>query len=166
MSLDITLTEDKSTLVQVMAWCRQAPSHDLNQCWPRSMAGPRLYDITRPQWVNTLMPRWNGRHFRLILLHEKCWILIQIYLKYILIGPVNNNPTLVQIMAWQWTGDEPLSEPMMIQFTDAYIPTQPQWVKAPFPYLYETKFGITFSADGQSHYGTRPSAGTVLTTQN
>ena len=47
MSLD--LTDDKSTLVQVMAWCRQAPSHYLSQCWPRSLSP---YDITRPQWVN------------------------------------------------------------------------------------------------------------------
>ena len=31
------LTDKKSTLVQVMAWCRQAPSHYLNQCWPRSL---------------------------------------------------------------------------------------------------------------------------------
>ena len=30
--------EDKSTLVQVMAWCLTAPSHYLNQCWPRSMS--------------------------------------------------------------------------------------------------------------------------------
>ena len=35
MSLD--LTDDKSTLVQVMAWCRQATSHYLSQCWPRSL---------------------------------------------------------------------------------------------------------------------------------
>ena len=28
----------KSTLVQIMAWCHQAPSHYLNQCWPSSMA--------------------------------------------------------------------------------------------------------------------------------
>ena len=42
------LTDDKSTLVQVMAWCRQATSHNLNQCWPRS---PRPYGVTRPQWV-------------------------------------------------------------------------------------------------------------------
>ena len=37
------LTYDKSTLVQVMAWCRQATSHYLSQCWPRSsrhMASP------------------------------------------------------------------------------------------------------------------------------
>ena len=31
MSLDFT--DDQSTLVQVMAWCRQAASHYLNQCW-------------------------------------------------------------------------------------------------------------------------------------
>ena len=43
------LTDDKSTLVQVMAWCRQATSHYLNQCWPIS---PTPYVVTRPQWVN------------------------------------------------------------------------------------------------------------------
>ena len=37
------------TLVQVMAWCHQATSHYLNQCWPRSMSP---YGVTRPQWVN------------------------------------------------------------------------------------------------------------------
>ena len=47
--LSLNLTDDKSTLVQVMAWCRQATRHYLNQCWPRSMSP---YDITRPQWVN------------------------------------------------------------------------------------------------------------------
>ena len=41
-------TDDKSTLVQVMAWCRQAPSHYLSQCWPRSMSP---YGVTKPQWV-------------------------------------------------------------------------------------------------------------------
>ena len=42
-------TDDKSTLVQVMAWCRQATSHYLNQCLPRSLLP---YGITRPHWVN------------------------------------------------------------------------------------------------------------------
>ena len=46
MSLDFT--DDQSTLVQVMAWCRQATSHYLSQCWPRSLMP---YGITRPQWV-------------------------------------------------------------------------------------------------------------------
>ena len=45
-------TDDKSTLVQVMAWCRQASSHYLSQCWPRSML-PN--GVTRPQWVNRVI---------------------------------------------------------------------------------------------------------------
>ena len=47
MSLDFT--DDQSTLVQVMAWCRQATSHYLSRCRPRS---PSPYGVTRPQWVN------------------------------------------------------------------------------------------------------------------
>ena len=43
------LTDYKSTLVQVMAWCRQATSHYLSQCWPSSMSP---YSVTSPQWVN------------------------------------------------------------------------------------------------------------------
>ena len=31
-----------------MAWCRQAISHYLSQCWPRSMSP---YGVTRPQWI-------------------------------------------------------------------------------------------------------------------
>ena len=42
------LTDDKSTLVQVMAWCRQATSHYLSQWWPRSLSP---YGVTRPHWV-------------------------------------------------------------------------------------------------------------------
>ena len=32
-----------------MAWCRQATSHYLSQCWPRSLSP---YSVIRPQWVN------------------------------------------------------------------------------------------------------------------
>ena len=46
MALD--LTDDKSTMVQVMAWCRQASSHYLSQWWSRSLL---LYCVIRPQWV-------------------------------------------------------------------------------------------------------------------
>ena len=40
--------DDKSTLVQVMAWCHQTKSHYLSQCWPTSDPS---YGVTRPQWV-------------------------------------------------------------------------------------------------------------------
>ena len=48
------LTDDKSKLVQVMAWCRQATRHYLSQCWPRSLS---LYGVPRPQCVNSA---WRG----------------------------------------------------------------------------------------------------------
>ena len=55
---------DQSTLVQVMAWCRQATSHYLSQCWPRSMS-PN--GITRPQWVKmTDEVSWNLVALRVI----------------------------------------------------------------------------------------------------
>ena len=50
MSLDFT--DDQSTLVQVMARCRQASSHYLSQCWPRSLSP---YGFTRTQWVNAYL---------------------------------------------------------------------------------------------------------------
>ena len=52
------LTNDKSNLVQVMAWCRQATSHYLSQCWPRSLSP---HGITKPQWVKIYGPK-NGAY--------------------------------------------------------------------------------------------------------
>ena len=55
--------DNRSALVQFMAWCHQAPSHKLGQCWPRSMMP---YDVTRLQWVNSLrscdayLDQWTG----------------------------------------------------------------------------------------------------------
>ena len=49
-------TDDKSTLVQVMAWCHQATSHYPSQCWPSPMLP---YGATRPQWVNMFQLNWN-----------------------------------------------------------------------------------------------------------
>ena len=44
------LNNERSTLVAVMAWCRQATSYYLSQCCPRSMSP---YHITRSPWVNS-----------------------------------------------------------------------------------------------------------------
>ena len=41
------LIDEKSILVQVMAWCRKAASHYLNQCWPWFMSP---YGVIRPQY--------------------------------------------------------------------------------------------------------------------
>ena len=44
-----------------------------------------------------------------------------VQLKFVPKGPINNILALVQIMAWHWTGDKPLSEQMMAKFNDAYM---------------------------------------------
>ena len=50
--MSLGFTDDKSTLVLVMAWCRQAASHYLSQCWPRFLSP---YGVPRPQWVKSLI---------------------------------------------------------------------------------------------------------------
>ena len=44
-------TDDMLALVQAMAWCHQATSHYLNQCWQGYVLP---YGVTRPQWVNSV----------------------------------------------------------------------------------------------------------------
>ena len=46
---------------------------------------------------------------------------LKIPLKFVHKSPVDNNPALVQIMAWCWTGDKSLSQPVVSLFIDAYM---------------------------------------------
>ena len=68
--------------------------------------------------VTTSKPKQNGRHFAddnftCIFLNEYAWNAIKILLNIDPEDVVNNIQILVQIMAWCWPGDKPLSEPMM-----------------------------------------------------
>ena len=59
--------------------------------------------------------------FKSIFLNENDLISIQISLKLVPRSPIDNKAALVQVMAWRLTGDKPLPEPMLIQFTYAYM---------------------------------------------
>ena len=48
---------------------------------------------------------------------------------FLMQGPINNIPALVQIMAWRRPGDKPLSGPMMVRLPTHICVTRPQWVK-------------------------------------
>ena len=78
--------------------------------------------------INTLRPRQNGNHFaddtfKRIYFNENVWIFIQIPLKFVPKGPINNISALFKIMASInmstrrqaiiWTNDG--------QITDAYM---------------------------------------------
>ena len=60
-------------------------------------------------------------------------ISINISLKFVSRGPINNIPTLVQVMAWRRPGDKSLSEPMMVTLPTHICVTRPQWVNVTFP---------------------------------
>ena len=66
------LTDDKSTLVQLMAWCCQATSHYLIQCWPSSMSP---YGVTRPQWVNRQQAiAWSNDRYLHVYIVRPHWV--------------------------------------------------------------------------------------------
>ena len=86
---------------------------------------------SRSQWVNTLRLRQNGCHFadnifKCIFLNKNVWIVIDISLKFVLKSQINNILSLVQIMAWHWPGDKPLSESMMVSYVMHICITRPQ----------------------------------------
>ena len=77
-------------------------------------------DFPESSGINS-SPGQNGRHFaddifRCISVNEKYCFLIKISLKYVLKGPIDNDPALVKKIA-----DKPLSEPRLTGFTDAYM---------------------------------------------
>ena len=54
-------------------------------------------------------------------MNEKFCISIRISLKFVPKGLINNKSALAQAVAWRRTGDKPLPEPMLTQFTNAYM---------------------------------------------
>ena len=59
--------------------------------------------------------------FKRLSMNEKLCIFIQISLKFVRKGPIDSKSSLFQVMAWRRAGDKPLPEPMMTQFTEAYM---------------------------------------------
>ena len=94
-------------------------------------------------WLEVRKPinpgqRQNGRHFaedtfKHIFLNENVWISIEIPLKFVPKGPINNIPALVKIMAWRRPDDKPLSEPMMVRLPTHICVSRPQWVNSLAP---------------------------------
>ena len=59
--------------------------------------------------------------FKWIFLNEHGRIPIKISLKFVPKKPIGKKPALVQVMAWCRTGNKPLPESVMTQFTDTYM---------------------------------------------
>ena len=103
------------------------PDHSKCSYWSLKAAVPA---------INTLRPRQNGRQFpddifKCIFLNENKWISIKTSLKFNPEGPINNMPSLVQIMACRLVGAKPLFEPMTVILPTHICVTRPQWVNLP-----------------------------------
>ena len=59
--------------------------------------------------------------FKCVFMNEKLRILIWISPKFVRKGPIDNKSALVQVMTSCRTGNKPLPEPMLTQFTDALM---------------------------------------------
>ena len=74
---------------------------------------------------NTHFPRtkWPpfANIFKYILMNENFCVMIRISLRFVINCPIDNKPTLVQVLAGRRTSDKPLPEPMINKFTDAYM---------------------------------------------
>ena len=80
--MPLNTIDNKSTSVQVMAWCRQATSHYLSQCWPWSMLPYgkqansliRISYVTHIMWfINTLEGKKKGISWRKFNINKFTW---------------------------------------------------------------------------------------------
>ena len=102
----------------------------LNQVWPWPK---KEHSFKSVKGLNSLRPRQMAAIladdiFKWIFLNENVIISIEISLKSVSKGPINNIPALVQIMAWRRPGDKPLSGSMMVRLPTHICVTRPQWV--------------------------------------
>ena len=93
----------------------------------------------------TLRPRQNGRYFadnsfKCVSSNENVSISIKIPLNFVPKGPINNIPSLVQIMAWCRSGDKPLFEPMIASLLTHICVARPQGVKIVWKYYGAGRF--------------------------
>ena len=105
-------TDGKSTTILVMAWCHQAPSHYLNQCWPCFMTSLGTSDLDVKE--KCLIDEKN------LFVEQFCSQVAS----YIVFMPYSlwphdatwkhrSSSTLNQIMAWHLLSPKPLPESML-----------------------------------------------------
>ena len=78
--------------------------------------------------AETIWTPFRRRHFHVHFRQWKLWYFDWIFTEICSQGPIDNNPALVQIMAWRRSGDKPLSEPMMVTLPTHICVARPQWV--------------------------------------
>ena len=90
--------------------------------------------LIKYKYKYTMRPRQNCRNLILQMTYQnllycrKIVLFIQILLKIVSKGPIYNKPTLVQMMAWRWVGNKPLSDQWWPGLLMHKCITRPKWV--------------------------------------
>ena len=82
---------------------------------------PRIVHAVNTLRASKMAAVFADNIYKCIFLTENVLISLNISRKFVLEIPINNIPALVQIMAWRPPNDKPLTEPMMVYLTDAYM---------------------------------------------
>ena len=144
--MPLDLIDNKSTLVQVMAWCHQATSHYLIQCSPRSLLP---YGVTRAQWVDSLAPgrsQFNFRQiiFKLILVNGGWGICYEIALRWMPLDLTDDKSTSVQVMAWCRQATSHYLNQCWPRSPTPYGVTRPQWSQQKITKFFKYIFKYIF----------------------
>ena len=127
MTLHKRLSERINTIFLKIRYSK----HSIFHCQMHKLSGP--HPLTEIDWTN--IERKASIHlpldkmaailaediFKCIFFNENNRIPIQISMRFVLGGPIDNKAALVKVMACHRTGDKPLSQPILARFTDAYM---------------------------------------------
>ena len=108
-----------------------------------------LWDVFWPGLTHWGRDKMAGDIFKSVFLNENVWISINISLKFVPKGSINNITALFQIMAWYRPRAKPLSEPMMDSLLTHICVTRPEWVqvchyRSIFDWVYNS--GVTWAS--------------------
>ena len=99
----------------------------------------------RQNSIRALWTKWSPFHtFKCIFMKEKFCISVRISQQFVPESQIGNNSSLVQVMALRRIGANPLPQPKLTQFTDAYM-----WHKGEMslkPYVFSMRISHSSTA--------------------
>ena len=107
-------------------------------------------DLLIQWWISVhsyLRPGQNVQHFA-----DNIFLYLNFIVKFVPKGRFYNKQwTMVQIMACHWTGDKPLSQSMMVQFSESLGPEELTYCRADFRFAHN-QWETSLQSNAVSHW--------------
>ena len=115
-----------------MAWCRQATSHYMSQCWPRSLSPS---GVTRPEWIKFMSTSCEIAHR---------WMLQNT-------DTFDDKSTFVQVMARCCRASHHYQSHGWSISMSAYVIIRQQWVTI-YIYIFKVSSSLKWWGSHYNHY--------------